>query len=166
MKWFSALMCAAALTSLALLPAQASGLSKDDASYLTITMQAQLGRYALGTLAMKNAHSPKVKAFAKALAGDAGAQTRHLDAMAKRYGLPIAKQPDVRASYHYSQLSGLHGAQFDRRFIQDLQIGDSVAVEQQSAEAKNGANEALKKYAQQRLQALNREQSNLGSLHA
>lgn len=166
MKWFSALMCAAALSSLALLPAQASGLSKDDASYLTTTMQTQLGRYALATLAVKNAHSPKIKAFAKALASDASAQTMRLDAMAKHYGVPVTKHPDVRASYHYSQLSDLHGSQFDRRFIQDLQIGDSVSAEQQSAEARNGSDAALKKYAQQRLQLLNREQSHLGSLNA
>lgn len=164
MKWFSALMCAATLGSLALLPAQASGLSKNDATYLTAAMQAQLGRYALASLAVKNAHSPKVKAFAKSLASDASAQTRRLDAMAKQYGVPPAKGPDLRASYHYSQLRNLRGSQFDRRFIQDLQIGDSIAAERQSAESKNGQEPKLKKYAQQRLQALSREQRTLDSL--
>lgn len=164
MKWFSALMCAAALSSLALLPAQASGLSKDDASYLTAAMQLQLGRYALASLAVKNAGSSQLKAFAKSMQSDAGAQTRTLDAMAKHYGVPVAKQPDVRASFHYSQLSGLHGRQFDRRFVQDLQIGDSIASERHAAEAKNGQDAKVKAYAQKRAQALKSEENKLSSL--
>lgn len=165
MKWFSTLMCAAAIGSLTLVPAQASGLSNTDASYLTAAMQMQLGRYALASLAAKNAGSADIKAFAKSMQTDASAQTRKLDAMAKQYGVPVAKHPDVRASYHYAQLSGLHGSQFDRRFIQDLQIGDSMASERHSSEAQSGQDAKLKAFAQNRVQALKREESKLNSLH-
>ena len=164
MKWFSTLMCAAAIGSLTLVPAQASSLSKTDANYLTAAMQLQLGRYALASLAVKNAGSSKLKAFAKSMQSDASAQTRALDAIAKQDGVPAAKQPDVRASYHYSQLSGLHGSQFDSRFVQDLQIGDSLASERHSSEAQSGQDAKLKAYAHKRVQALKNEESRLGSL--
>lgn len=164
MKWFSTLLCAAAIASSTLVPAQASGLSKADASYLTAAMQQQLGRYALASLAVKNAGSSQLKAFAKSMQSDASAQTRALDAMAKHYGVPIAKHPDVRASFHYSQLSGLHGSQFDRRFVQDLQIGDSIASERHTTELNNGQDAKLKAYAQKRVQALKNEENKLGSL--
>jgi putative membrane protein len=166
MRSFVALVFAAALSPLSLLPAQAAALSSTDATYLKTSMESQLGRYALASLAQKQASSAQVKALAKSIASDASQQTQTLDALAKQYGVPPAKSPDVRSSYHYSQLSGLHGPQFDQQFVQELLIDDSMATDRHSTEAQSGQNDRLKSIAKERAQSLKHEQEKLNKIHS
>lgn len=127
-------------------------------------MQTQLGRYALASLAQKNASSSKVKALARSIADDSAHNIHRLTALAKRFGVPPAKGPDVRASYHYAQLSNLHGAAFDKRFVQDLQIGDSVSADRHAVEVQKGSNNVLKDYAKSQSAALKHEQKKLAGI--
>lgn len=165
MRSLVALLLAAALAPLSPLAAQAASLSNTDTTYLQTTMQVQLGRYALASLAQKQASSPKVKSLAKSIAMDAGRDTQTLTALAKQYGLQTPKAPDVRSSYHYSQLTGLHGSEFDQQFVQELQIEDGFAVDSHKTEAQSGDNDKLRTFAKQRAQSLTHEQQTLNTIH-
>jgi putative membrane protein len=164
MRSLVALLLAAALSPLSPLAAQAAALSNTDSTYLQNAMQVQLGRYALATLAEKQAASPKVKSLAKSIATDAGHDTQTLTALAKQYGLQPPKGPDVRSSYHYSQLTGLHGSEFDQQFVQELQIEDGFAVDSHKTEAQSGNNDKLRSFAKQRAQTLTQEQKTLDTI--
>lgn len=166
MRRILALAFAAALSPLCLSTAQAASISSTDSTYLQQSMQSQLGRYALASLAEKQASSNDVKALAKSIASDASRETQMLTALAKQYGVAPAKSPDVRASYHYSQLTDLHGKQFDQQFVQGLKIDDSMAVERHTSEAQSGQDPKLRALAKQRAQALQHEQQALDNIHA
>lgn len=154
MKFAQSLM--AALLLLAAAPALAASLSKGDAAYLSTAMQVQLGRYALATLAQQHG-SGAVKTLAHSIAAQASADTRTLDALAKQYGVPVAKAPTLRDNYHYSQLNGLSGADLNRRFVMDLQIDDQLRLSAERQQMQSGSNGALKAFAKRRYAALQHE---------
>jgi putative membrane protein len=160
-----ALLIAAAMSSLSLLSAQAASISNTDATYLNSAMQTQLGRYALATLAEKQAASPKLKSLAKSIASDASRESQQLTSLAKQYGVQPPKGPGTSASYHYSQLSGLQGSEFDQRFVQALTMDDGEALDTHQTEARSGSDAKLREFAKQRVSALQHEQKALNSIH-
>lgn len=146
----------------AMLPLCASAaLPQNDTSYLTSAMQTQLGRYALASLAASHASSPDVKSLAKSIATQAGSETRKLDAIATKNGVPVAKSPSVRDSYHYSQLNGLHGKAFDRQFIQELNVDDQIVASSDQSAIKDVKDSSLRNFAQRRYSALKKELAKL-----
>lgn len=138
-------------------------LSSSDRSYLTNAMQAELGRYALAASAQKRGDA-SVKAFGKTLAVNSAARTSALDALARASGVPIPKKPLVRDSFHYAQLSGMHGSRFDRVFIMDMRIDDEMLLSREQSEARHGNNARLKALASKRAAALRAEIAELGRL--
>lgn len=151
----------------AMLPLCASAaLSQNDTSYLTSAMQTQLGRYALASLAASHASSSAVKSLAKSIATQAGSETRTLDAIAKKNGVPVAKGPSVRDSYHYSQLNGLHGKAFDRQFIQEMNVDDQIVISNDDGALKGVKDSSLRAFAQRRSAALKKELTKLKSIKA
>lgn len=155
---------AVALRTLALmLPLSAiAALSNRDAGYLRAEMQNQLGRYALATLAEKRASTAQLKQLAASMATEATAHTRALDKIAKRNGIPVPAHPSVRSSYHYSQLAGLQGKAFDRRFVQLLGVDDRIARSNEQAEMSGGSDAALRALAEHHDRTL---QNELRALH-
>lgn len=150
----------------ALLPLTAlAALSKTDSNYLTSAMQSQLGRYALASLAQKNASSASVKHLAASIAAQAAAATRKLDAIAKANGVPVAKGPSVRDSFHYSELSGQHGSSFDRSYVRELKIDDQITLSNDKSAMRTLHDSALRAFAGQRRGKLTKELSRLSSIH-
>lgn len=160
-----ALLMATAMSSLPLLTAQAAAISNTDATYLNSAMQTQLGRYALASLAEKQAASPKLKSLAKSIATDASHDTQELTALAKQYGVQPPKGPNTSASYHYAQLSGLKGSDFDQRFVQAMTMDDGEALDTHQTEAQSGSDAKLRAFAKQRVAALQHEQKTLDKIH-
>lgn len=142
----------------AMLPLCANAaLSQNDSSYLTSAMQTQLGRYALASLAQSHASSSAVKDLAKSIATQAGNETRTLDAIATKNGVPVAKSPSVRDSYHYSQLNGLHGKAFDQQFLQELNVDDQIVSSSDQSAMKDVKDSSLHAFAQHRYSELKNE---------
>ncbi len=137
--------------------AASAALSSVDREYLTSAMQTQLGRYALATLAEKQAGSARVKQLAKSIAGEATRQTRALDALAKKHGVPVATHSSVRDRYHYSRLIGVHGTAFDRRFVQELLVDDQIASSNERSQMRHGQDSELRAFAAHRYRALANE---------
>lgn len=162
MKSFSHAALAVALAALCTVCASAA-ISKTDSAYLKTAMQSQLGRYAIATLAETHGTSA-VKGYAKAMAVKAAADTRELDAIAKQNGVAPAKGPGIEDSYHYSQLSGLHGSTFDREFVMDMRISDDLLQTSDKREISHGSDARLKAFARRRLTAIASEQKKLAKL--
>ncbi len=158
------LLSAVIIAALFPLAAQAA-LSSSDAAYLTSAMQSQLGRYALAVLAQKNGTS-HIRPLAKSIAAEASAETRTLDAIAKRNGIAPPRHPGVRFNYHYSNLSTLHGSAFDRRFVQDLRIDDQIVSGNDQHQIRNGSDAQLRAFAKHRHNALQQEIGALAKLAA
>jgi putative membrane protein len=165
MKSLVAIVLTAALALASAAGTRAASLDPADASYLHSAMQAQLGRYALATLAQKQGSSAKVKQLAKQIAKQAGADTQTLDAIAKQNGIAPEKHPGVRDSYHYSQLSSLHGAEFDSRFVTELKIDDDIGSGNDKTQAQSGKNPALRAFAKRHGAMLASEMKTLSSMH-
>jgi uncharacterized protein (DUF305 family) len=128
-------------------------------------MQAQLGRYAMAELEVKSGSNASLKQLAQDIVATSTAQTRALDAIAKKNGVPIPTHPNVRDSYHYSQLMGLRGGALDQRFVQELQIDDAMIQNNDQSEAQSGQDPALRSFAKKRNLALQNEMSRLGKIH-
>jgi putative membrane protein len=157
---------AAAFMIAVLLPLCANAaLNSNDSNYLQTAMQSQLGRYAIASLAQKNASSAAVKDFAKSVAAQSAAATRELDAIAKRNGVPPAQHPGVRDSFHYSQLSGLHGKAFDQSLVTDMKIDDQLMTSRDQTAAQQAQDPALRRFAKQHQATLSKELNRLSSLH-
>jgi predicted outer membrane protein len=142
-----------------------AALSSSDSSYLTAAMQTQLGRYALATLAQKNASSSAVKSLARSIATQSGTDSNLLNKIAKQNGVPVATQPDMRFSYHYSQLTGLHGKSFDRQFVQELQVDDQFASSTDQGAMNSVKSAQLRAFAKRRYSSLQKELKTLSNLH-
>jgi putative membrane protein len=152
----------AALFAIAV-PAAAAPLSQQDAGYLTSAMQAQLGRYALATLAAR-AGSGAVQSYARSVVKDASANTLMLDAIAKRDGVPIPKGPSTLDEYHYSQLQGLRGSQLNQRFVDDLRVDDGMEQGNVNTEMSSGQDPSIKAFAKRRYVAMQHEAAQLKHL--
>jgi putative membrane protein len=166
MKSTSAIALTTALLMLFTLPAAASSLSQSDESYLNSEMQTALGRYALASLAQKQASSPNVKQLAQNIQTQSSTESQHLEKIAKQYGVSPPKSPSVRDSYHYSQLTGLHGKAFDQQFVQELTVDDDIVSGNNQSEAQSGQNPQLKAIAKQQYATLQHEKQALSQIHS
>jgi putative membrane protein len=142
-----------------------AALNSNDSNYLQTEMQSQLGRYAIASLAQKNAASSSVKNLAKTIALQSAAATRDLDAIAKRNGIPPATHPSVRDSFHYSELSAMHGKAFDQSFLMDVKIDDEMMQSRDQTAAKQAQDPALRAFAQRHGATLAKELKQWGSVH-
>jgi Domain of unknown function (DUF4142) len=153
-----------AVVMLSVATAFAAGLNAGDTSYLTSAMQVQLGRYALATVAAQHG-TGAVKSFAHSVAVQSSADSRTLDALAKRYGVPPAKGPLLRDSYHYGQLRNLKGDALNGRFVMDLRIDDELRMSAEKHQMESGSNAALRAFAKRRYASLQHELNALSHLH-
>lgn len=142
-----------------------AALSSNDSTYLTGAMQAQLGRYAMAELEVKGGSNASLKQLAQDIVTTSTVQTRVLDAIAKKNGVPIPTHPNVRDSYHYSQLMGLHGGALDQRFVQELKIDDAMIQNNDQSQAQSGQDPALRSFAKKRNVALQNEMNKLSKIH-
>lgn len=139
-------------------------LSSNDSTYLTSAMQAQLGRYAMAQLEVKSGSNASLKQLAQQIVTNSTSQTRTLDSIAKKNGVPIPTQPNVRDTYHYSQLMGLRGTALDQRFVQELQIEDALIQNNDQLQAQSGQDPALRSFAKKRNVALQSELTQLNKI--
>ncbi|HEY8314892.1 MAG TPA: DUF4142 domain-containing protein [Candidatus Baltobacteraceae bacterium] len=137
--------------------ANAASLSQDDAAYLQTAIQTQLGRYAIGSLAQNRATNDSLKTMAKKMATQSNSDTKILSQIAKQSGVNPPSKPTLTATYHYSNISSLKGADFNKQFAKSVLIDDQEALDASQQEAKSGSDPQLKAYAQKRESDLQNE---------
>jgi predicted outer membrane protein len=159
MKLLSVL-CAAFML---LAAAAAATLDSTDRSYVRSAIQTELGRYALASAAAKNG-SGAVKAFGKALLPQSEAQSRTLDAIAKKYGIKPPTSPSLSDSYAYGVLTGMNGRSFNQAFVTDMRTADLMQLSSERYEMRHGSNGTLKGLAKKRAAQTQHELDKLSHL--
>ena len=126
------------LLALAASLAATAAFAKPAPAFLKSAAQGDRSEVTLGNLAVRRGASTGVKDYGRRLAGDHGAHLTKVRDLARRMhvALPGGMQPDARAVYR--RLQGLHGAAFDKMFVQHMVADHKKDIGDYEAQAKTG----------------------------
>jgi putative membrane protein len=120
-----------------------------DQQFLDQAASGGMAEVEAGKLAQKQAQSHAVRSFGAKMAHDHSAVNARLMALAKKLNMtPNATPADM------SQLASLNGADFDKAYIPGQVQGHQDMIAAFEAEASNGQNAQLKRFAQGALPTL------------
>jgi putative membrane protein len=109
-----------------------------------------------GKLALKQATSPKVKAFARMMIADHTKAEKKLQAAAKASGAPVEMTLDDPHQAMVTALQGKTGADFDKAYIADQVQAHQEAATLLGDYGKSGDDPRLKSWAKATLPAVNK----------
>lgn len=133
-----------------------AAVSSDDASFVQSAQHEALGEYAIAALARGNAQNPDVKALAAQVASNSAQANDFIRSYAKKNGVDVDNKPSVRADNQYGNIQGEKGSAFDKDFANALHLDAEMAQSDYQDEIARGSDPALKAFAKQQLQALQR----------
>ncbi len=133
------------------------GVQTADREFMGKASQEGLEAMHLATVALQNAHSEQVKAFARQILFDYYNATSSLTDIANQQfvGLPTEIDPKYQATLE--SLLQLHGEAFDKAYMQLMLSSQRTSLEQIKKEAKTGNNQAMIDWANKNLPALQKE---------
>jgi putative membrane protein len=137
--------------------AGAASLSKADTTFLQTAIQTDLGRYAMGSLAEKKATNDSLKTIGKDMAAQSNTDSKTLTKIAKSADVEAPNKPTLTQTYHYSNISGASGKDFDQAFAQAVLIDDQEALDASQQEVQSGTDPQLKAIAKKNIGALQSE---------
>jgi putative membrane protein len=102
----------------------AQSLTEDMKRMLNELHHRNVGESEAAKIATQQASSPEIKALAQKIWNDRAQMSKELEALAKQRGLPAfsaASSGEAQASSQVlARLKGLHGADFDRAYVQEV----------------------------------------------
>jgi putative membrane protein len=144
---------AAALLSLAAIPAMAAPTS-EDWTFATKAAAGGQAEVAFGQLAKENAASPAVKQFGERMITDHTQANEELMQIAKSQDLNLPKGLDAKHQAKEQQLSTTKGTAFDKAYMQDMVQDHKEDVADFRKEAEHGQDRQLKAFAAKYLPVL------------
>ncbi len=130
------------------------GASSADTHFATKAAAGGMAEVQLGQLALKNASSGDVKAFAQKMVDDHTKANDKLKNVAAKDNITLPSSMDSKDQATYDRLSKLNGAAFDRAYMRDMVADHKKDVADFQREASNGANPDLKNFASETLPTL------------
>ena len=115
-----------------------------------------LGEYAIAALARGNAQNPDVKALAAQVASNSAQANDFIRSYAKKNGVDVDNKPSVRADNQYGNIQGEKGSAFDKDFATRSISMPKWRKATTKTRSRRGSDPALKAFAKQQLQALQR----------
>jgi len=116
-----------------------------DRTLLNKSMQGNLAEIELGRLAITHSSNPVIEGFGTRIAQDGSKGVANLQALAGMLHVSLPSEPSAAQEHQISELSKLHGAQFDARF-QKIALTDETqflkSFQSGVSAAQNGAVEA------------------------
>ena len=97
----------------------AAQTADDDKHFITVADQANLAEIKLGDLAIEKSRNKDVRAFAKRMVHDHRMLIAKLKPFAAKYNVTPPALLSTDQDAEYSALSGLHGTEFDKSYIED-----------------------------------------------
>jgi putative membrane protein len=91
-----------------------------DQQFMQKAAQGGMAEVQLGQLAQQNAQSPEVKAFGERMVRDHSKANDELKQLASQQGVTLPSAPDEKDQATAQRLSQLHGAAFDKAYMQDM----------------------------------------------
>ena len=146
MKIHVAVMCCAALVAgmLAGPRAKAQGPSEDDKKFLAFAAQADQDEIAVSQVAADKTTNPDVKMLAHTMVTEHKQMTASMKPFAEKWGITPPMGPDSDHQKEIDKLNGLNGADFDKRYIDDMVSDHAAALSKFTTEAKEAQDPAFK----------------------
>ncbi len=139
------------LTGMVLLGAPVSG---SDSNFATKAAAGGMAEVQFGQLALKNASSGDVKAFAQKMVDDHTKANNKLKDVAAKDNITLPSSMDSKDQAAYDRLSKLTGPAFDRAYMRDMVSDHKKDVAAFQKEANNGGNSDVKNFASETLPTL------------
>ncbi len=125
-----------------------------DRDFVAKASAAGLAEVNFGNLAVRSAVNPAVKEFARRMVADHTKANQELLALANEKMYSLARTMDEQHQKLFQKLGKEEGANFDRYYMEAMVKDHEDAVKLFDREAKDGQDEALKKWAEKTLPAL------------
>ncbi len=125
-----------------------------DQTFATQAARDGLAEVQLGQLAVEHAASPDVKQFGQRMVDDHGKANRELMALAEQKGIKVPTALDRKHQRAAARLATLHGAAFDRAYMQQMVQDHEADVKRFRTEAQQGTDPELKRFAATTLSTL------------
>jgi len=127
---------------------------KNDVDFVLAAADGGMLEVRLGELAMKQASSPNVQAFAKSMTIDHGKANDELKNVAAKLNISVPADISEKSQQKYNDLSQKKGAEFDKAYA-DMMVADhQETVEKFRAEANGGQQTEIKNWAEAKLPTL------------
>jgi len=133
------------------------GVQTADREFMGKAAQQGAETMHLAWIALQNAHSEQVKAFARQILFDYYNSTTALTNIANQQFVQLPTDIDPKYQATLESLQQLHGEAFDKAYMQAMLNGHRADVEQFKKEAKSGNNQAMINWANQNLPALEKQ---------
>jgi putative membrane protein len=118
-----------------------------DQTFLQKAAVGGLAEVQLGKLAAEHAASPDVKQFGQRMVADHDKANRELMAVVEPKGIAVPTGLDRKHRQTADRLAKLHGAAFDRAYIQEMVRDHEADVKLFRTEAQRGKDPELKRWA-------------------
>jgi len=141
------------LAATLLLPAlavESNKVSKAESEHIVAIAKDGMLEVRLGEVASKNATNPAVKDFGTHMTTDHGKANDTLKAAAQKEGVTLPSDLDNGQKNKEKSLSSVKGAEFDKKYVNEMVAGHHKAVDALTKEAKTGTGE-FKKWAEETL---------------
>jgi putative membrane protein len=132
---------------------QRQGTSPDQ-TFVKKAVVGGLAEVQLGKLAVEHAASPDVKQFGQRMVQDHSKANQELMALVKTKAISVPATLDQKHQKGADRLAKLHGAAFDRAYIQQMVKDHEADVQLFSTQAKQGKDPELKALAANTLPTL------------
>jgi putative membrane protein len=126
--------------------AERSGPESADVEFIRKASEGGVKEVEAGKLASEKAANAEVRAFAKQMVDDHSKSNAELMALVSLQSPTPAQKPSADTT-----LGGLTGAAFDRAYMAKMVTDHQATVELFEAEARDGKDDAVKKWAAQKL---------------
>lgn len=129
-------------------------LAVQDMHFLLHAAPEGAAEVAMGELAVENAESDEVKAFAQRMIDDHSQANQKLMELAEQKGIEVPQEPGAAAQQMMEHLQELSGEQFDQAYMQEQVLDHKTAVSLFEMESQQGQDEDLKSFAAETLPIL------------
>ena len=123
-----------------------SGPESADTEFVKKATEGGMREVEAGKLASEKASNAEVRAFAKMMVDDHSKSNAELKALVSMQSPTPAQKPSAEAT-----LGGLTGAAFDRAYMTKMVNDHQATIQLFEAEVRDGKDEALKKWASEKL---------------
>jgi len=128
-------------------PPAGTKLNDDDAKFLDTVALTGLSEIQDGNLASKKGHSDDVKELAKKITADHIAANNQAKELASSYKVKLPTNVADSDILEHQRLSGLHGTDFDKAYVEDEVKDQQTAIELFQKESNSGQDPTLKQFA-------------------
>lgn len=125
-----------------------------DQKFLSEAAQAGMAKINMAYLALQHAQNEQVKEYARQILNDYGQAQSDLIYVANQHGVVLPKRLNATDAEALEALSQLHGAAFDKAFMQTMVNDDKSGVSKLEQQATKLDNPAIMKWANDALPAL------------